>query len=392
MVYFRDVAARREQNMVPVTLGRPTTTPSNLLRRMLCPGSARMEAGKPDEDSADARAGRLFHRYFTNPAYDRAFLSQDERDLLELSDRLLGDVLNRLAFETDHELAAEHTLTTQDGKLTGTPDQVYLWPRRGAALVNDLKSGFGVVERAELNLQLRGYAVLVADGAHPWLQHVYVSILQPRLWAPSDRVTMARYELGDITQAREQVYGIIARAEAPDAPLHAGEEQCRYCRAKLTCPAFRAALALPVAAFKTELDLSKAAREAFIEQRLKQCTDDQLEAVLEACKLAGFVEYPARDEARTRIEAGRFQNFVLGKASETRSITNIRRAIAMLVLARVATREEVLDICDIPLHKLEEGYRKREGGTWQQARDKINKVLASVLEREPRKPKILPKK
>jgi hypothetical protein len=352
-----------------------------------------MEANMPDEDSEDARVGRLFHRYWTNPNYDRAFLTDAERDLLDLSDRLLRDVLNQLAFENEDDVFTEHTIETRDGKFTGTPDQVYVWKQRRTALVNDLKSGFGVVERAELNLQLRGYAVLVADQIVSWpVEHVYVSVLQPRLWAPSDRITMAHYVPGDINLAREQVYGIIAASEAPDAPLHAGEEQCRYCRAKLTCPAFRAALALPVAAFKSELDLSKTAREAFIEARVKACTDEQLETVIAACKLAGFVENPARDEARTRIEAGRFQNFVLGKPSEVRSITNVRKAMAMLILARVATRDEILNVCEVPVKPLEEIYRKQHGGTWQQARDKVNKVLDSVLAREPRKPKILPKK
>lgn len=374
-----------------ITVPRALTTPSNLLRRMLCPGSARMEAGLPDEDSPDAAIGRLFHRYWTNPNYDRAFLSPDKRDLLDLSDRLMLDVLNRLAFETDHAVFVEHTLTARDGKLTGTPDKVFYWSARKAALVADLKSGFAVVERAELNLQLRGYAVLVAEGAVP-LEHVYVSILQPRLWSPDDRVTMAHYVPEDVTAARRQVYDIIAASEAPDAPLHAGEDQCRYCRAKLTCPAFRAAMSLPLAAFKSELDLSKAAREAFIEARLKECTDEQLEGVRAACKMAGFVEAPANDEARTRIEAGRFPNFVLGKPGEVRTVTNIRRAMALLILGRVATRDQILNICELSVKPLEEIYRNQHGGTWQQARDKVNKILDSVLAREPRKPKILPKK
>jgi hypothetical protein len=393
MVRFRDAPTRRKQTMEShiVTVPRPTTTPSNLLRRWLCPGSARMEAGKPDDDSNDARVGRLFHRYWGNPNLNRAFLTDDERDLLELSDRLLQDVLNELAFEIGELCHVEQTFSTIDGKLTGTPDRVHVWQHRKTALVVDLKSGFAVVERAELNLQLRGYAVLVHDAIVDELDHVYVAVLQPRLWAPSERISLAHYTRSDIALAREQVYGIISRSESSDATLRAGEEQCRYCRAKLTCPAFREALTFPIVKFETEADLTKAAREAMIEERLKHCSDVQLEDVLLACKLADFIQFAARDEARTRIEAGRFTNFVLGKASEVREITNVRRAIAMLALGRIATREEILDICEIPLNKLEAAYRKRNGGTWQHARDKINKVLNSVIAREPRKPRILRK-
>jgi hypothetical protein len=350
-----------------------------------------MEMGLPDDDSHDARVGRLFHRYWTNPNLDRTFLTDDERDILDLSDRLLRDVLNRLAFETDHSFYVEQTITTHDGRLTGTPDMVYVWAFRKSALINDLKSGFAVVERAELNLQLRGYAVLVFDAYAAELENIYVSILQPRLWSPSERITMAHYVVDDIKRARDEINAIIDATERPDAPLRAGEDQCRFCRAKLTCPAFREAMALPVAVFETEHALSKAKRDAVIEQRIKQCPDDELERVLEACKLASLVDDPARDEARTRIEAGGFTNYTLGKPSEVRNITNIKRAVGLLILGHVATREQIFDISQMSLDKLEKLYRAEHGGTWQNARDKVNRVLASVLAREPRKPRILRK-
>jgi hypothetical protein len=377
--------------MESLSIRRPTTTPSNLQRRFLCPGSARLEAPLPDEDSTDARKGRLLHRYWTNPNLDRAFLSADDRDLLELGDRLLNDVLNRLGFETIHDVYIEHSMISKDGRLPGKPDQVYLWTVRRTALVNDLKTGFAIVEGAELNLQLRGYAVIVADNFE--VDDVYVSILQPRLFSPAERITLAHYDTKDIKQARTQIQTIIAGTEEKDAPLRAGETQCRYCKAKLICPAFRSALALPVAAFRSDLDLTKAAREAFIEQRLKQCNDEQLEQVIEACSLADHVAEPARDEARSRIQAGLFTNYFLGKEYELRNVTNVRRAIAMLALAGVASREDILDICRFSLKTVEERYRdKHVGMTWQQAREKINRVLASVIERETGKPKLLRKK
>lgn len=380
--------------MDEITVNRPTTSPSNLHRREACPRSGLLEAGKPDLETDYAPAGRLFHRYWGNPKLDRSFLTADQRDLLELSDRLLRDVLNRLAFETDHFIYVEQTIVTE--KLTGTPDQVFIWPFRKAALVADLKSGWLAVERAELNLQLRGYAVLVADGyvdepPATQIDDVYVAILQPRLWSPSDRITLAHYNRDDIAQARKQIYKIIDDSLKPDAQLHAGEDQCRYCRAKLVCPAFREALALPQIAYENVAQLSKAKREAVIADRLKQLSDEQLEQLRNACKLAGYVEEPANDEARSRIEAGGFTNYTLGKPWEARAITNVRKAIALLALAGVATREEILDICTIPFKQLEESYRERTGATTMEARDKVNRVLASVLEREPRKPKILKK-
>jgi CRISPR/Cas system-associated exonuclease Cas4 (RecB family) len=358
----------------------------------LCPGSARIEAGQHEDESKDARLGKLLHHFWARPEIDRAFLTNDQRDLLELSDRLMDDVLNRLAFETDHELFVEHQMTSRFDRFPGKADRLYIWPRRKAALIVDLKTGFIIVESADLNLQLRGYAVLVGDN---WLaiEHVYVAILQPRLWSPSERITLARYEREDIERARRQVDAIIDESEKEKAPLRAGEEQCRFCKGRLICPAFRKALALPVQSFKSEADLSKAAREAFIEQRIKGCTDEQLEQVLEAVKLASYVDEPAHDEARLRIRNGQMTNLVLGKEYDLRNITNVRRAIAMLALAGIAKREDILDICDFSLKAVEERYRDaHKGMTWQQARDKINKVLASVIERSPCKPKIMKRK
>jgi len=378
--------------MDTITVDRALTTPSNLHRRKLCPGSARMEKGCSDNDTADARRGRLFHRYWTNPNYERELLTPDERDLLLRSDQLHADVLGVLNFAGMPTMHVEETITGLNGRLTGTPDLIYKWPQHNAALVEDLKSGFAVVERAELNLQLRGYAVLAADNYEP-LDTVYVSILQPRLWSPSERTTLAQYNMDELLRSAQEINGIIDRTEDPKAPLVAGEDQCRYCRAKLICPAFRKAVGMPLAKFKTEEALSKAKREAEIERRVKRCNDAQLEKLYEAVKIARIVDDPVTAEIRARIKAGRFVNFELGKDYEVRNVKNVRRAIALLALSGVATREAVIDHCTLPIRSLEDMLRAaHKGMTWQQARDKIDRVLKSVLVREPRDAKILPKK
>src|SRR5215471_18843839 len=93
-VRVRDVAETR-RNMEkdtlktePGPLPAPSIEirPSNLRRRYLCPGSGRMEAGLPDEDSPLAREGRLLHSYWANPEYDRGFLLPQQRDILRTAD------------------------------------------------------------------------------------------------------------------------------------------------------------------------------------------------------------------------------------------------------------------------------------------------------------------
>jgi len=383
--------------MAAVTVERAPTTPSNLLRRKRCPGSAGMEKGLYDKDGTDAQQGRLFHRYFTNPNYERALLTADQQDLLQRSDLLLADVLDVLNFGGGYTLAAERTLTGVNGRLTGTPDQVFVWRMQNVGLVNDLKSGFGVVERAELNLQLRGYAVLTAENV-PELSTVYVSILQPRLWHPSERVTLAKYDRDDIRKAETEIDRIIDGTEQPNAPLVAGEEQCRYCRAahKLICPAFRKAIGLPLSKLrriKNAEELSKLKLEAERQKILKRCSDKQLEQLLQAVTLADAVANSVRAECRTRIRGGAFTSHVLGKDWEARDVKNVRRAIALLALSGVATREQIIDLCTLPIKALETQLRAaNKNMTWQQAKDTIDRVLKSVLVREPREPRILPKK
>lgn len=380
--------------MDAITVERAPTTPSNLLRRKLCPGSARMEAGLPElrsaVDSGYSKGGSLIHKYWTNPNFERRLLTTDEQDLLLRADQLHADVLGVLNFELPDITRSETTITGVNKRLTGTPDLVNVWNRRRVALVTDLKSGFFVVEKAELNLQLRGYAVLTAEN-HAALETVYVSILQPRLWTPSERTTLAQYSRADIVTAETEIDRIIDGTEQPDAPVIAGEEQCRYCRAKLICPAFRAAVGKPLAKFKTEADLSKLKREDEIKKRVKGCTDKQLEELLRAVTMAGVVEEVVRGECRERIKAGKFTSHVLGKDWEARTVTNVRRAITLLALSNVASREEIIDRCTLPLKTLEELLRSRHKSmTWQQARDRIDRILKAVLVREPREPKILP--
>jgi hypothetical protein len=377
-----------EQNSI--TTPQPRTSPSNLRRRYLCPGSGRMEAGVPDEDSTDANRGKLLHKYWANPEYDRAFLSNYERDLLVTTDSLMDEVLARLLFPATASLEHERRLSTLDDRMDGQPDRVYYWQELHAALVADLKSGFMGEESADENLQLRGYALLVGDN-YKKLERIFVALLQPKR-PRSEKITLAEYGLLDIVRSRKQIYGIIEASEKPDAPLVAGEEQCRFCRAKLICPAFQEAMQSPLTFFRRP-ELSKAAREAFIERKIKECSDDQLERIISACKLAGYVETAAADEARERIRAGSYTKFVLGKESEVRVVTDVWRAVGLLALAGVTSRTEALRNCEIALTVIEDQYRSANPGTtWKEARDKVDTVLKSVLSMETRKPRILPKK
>lgn len=367
---------------------RPTTTASNLFRRALCPGSARLEAGLPDEESEQSHEGTLLHEYAAHPEYDRAMLKSNQRNLLTSADELTKTVIDRVESENGLTGKCIQQFTEQalQGEIPGTPDLVRNYP--SDILVIDRKFGYNIVERADLNLQLRTYAVLT------WLQETnnsYVAIVQPRL-PFHERITLARYTPEDIEDSRKQISAILEAVAQPDAPLVPGEEQCRYCKAKLVCPAFREAIERAPALMSVDDALTKTAREAYLVQRLAECTDAQLEKMIDAIRLAAFAQNPALDEARKRIVAGALPNFKLAKSSEVRIVNDVRKALALLNLAGLP-KDQIYDcITNLSLGKLGEVVRKAHPTwDWKQTNEWINTKLKTVLETETRKERVLRK-
>ena len=370
-------------------MNRPVTTASNLRRRQLCPGSERMEYGLPEEDSPQSKEGILLHDYDAHPEYDRTVLPANQRDLLDRNFNLKQTISERL-----HRLIGIHPITQMsektldNGVISGTPDLVVIYPTEtGAAWVNDSKFGYKIVERAELNLQLRVYAVLTYDWQEKKVERIFTSISQPRL-PYEERITLSEYGREHIEESREQIHEILEAASKEDAPLHAGEEQCRYCKAKLICPEYNKTLTVPVLALKPQQDLSKTAREAYLKKRLSELDDTQLEQILVALSFANMLRSPATDEARKRIANGQLENYFLTKPKTERVIMDVQRAISLLTLAKVQTRDELMAMSSIPLGQVEESYRKRTNCTWKEAREKVDKVLANVIETKEEKPSV----
>ncbi len=376
---------------------RPLNSASNLQRRFLCPGSGRLESGLPDDDSKDSQEGTLLHNYSHHTEYDRTMLTPDQRDVLELSDSLTQRVIERVGKpELPFKQFAEVTLKMRDSEFTGTPDLVryYASDPFPFAVVLDRKFGRNFVEPADVNLQLRSYSVMSYDYSGNRLDRVYAAIVQPRATYDA-RVTLAEYEPEVIDASREQITEILAASNKKNAKLVAGEVQCRRCKAKLICPEFKATFGALVPATGKELfgeigwDLSKAKREAMITEKLSTLSDAQLEGVKVATTFSDWVKGPCNDEIRRR---GGTENYEVGKASVVREIADVQRAIALLEMAGVATREAILSFCSVPLGKLEEAYRTAHPGlTWQEAKDKINKVLSPVIEKQEIAPKIIRK-
>lgn len=358
---------------------RPTTSASNLHRRKLCPGSERLEEGLPDEESEQSREGSLLHGYDANPDLDRGVLTPYQQDLLRISGELDEQIFERIyeqfaigpqePFEGGREKELEVVDEADTVLLPGHCDLWRYWPRIRLLLVIDKKFGYKVVTPAAANIQLRGYAM---GGSQAWdCGNVVVGVTQPRL-PYEERVTMAVYSEVSIEKALDELSWILTACRQPDAPLFAGEDQCRYCKAKMICSAYA----------------DKFTKIQKLAHSIEECTDDQLDQIIEAIVFAAHIADQAKDEARKRIAAGRMKGFKLGEESEVRSVPDARRARLYLKLRGVPDTE-ILDCMKLGLGAMEDRIRRRTKCTWAKAREFVDEVLKPVMQTKSKKAPIL---
>jgi hypothetical protein len=243
---------------------------------MLCPGKKVLEQGKPDNTSKYAAEGTAAHQVLT-------WALQEERPATAYIGRVIE--ADGFVFEVDQDMAGHvqvcvdyaNDLKGDDGTIFadirvnyssylgvaeqeawGTADVIVC--RGTEVIVVDFKYGMGVEVDAERNPQmslyglgaLQAYHGLVAD-----FETVRMAISQPRIKrAPSEwDCSVEELEAWGRSTARSAVITCTRAMEFDDGPwdefqgifLHPGEKQCKFCRAKATCPALRTEVAGTVA-------------------------------------------------------------------------------------------------------------------------------------------------
>lgn len=244
--------------------------PSGAATWVACPGSVVLQDGLPNDSSVHSRWGTVAHEVaalclwdeimeepYAEPLEAEGFVgrvfSVEGHDIevdMEMADTVntycsyvhsYGDLKagDKLFVEVSVPL---HNLTHEEGA-TGTSDAI--WHRAdGEIVVIDLKGGAGVGVDATENLQLGMYGLGAVDflGVNP--ARVRGVIVQPRknnisefVWEPEDLIDMLerlRYAAKDVSKARA-----VPEGGTLENFLSPGEKQCRWCRAKATCPALR---------------------------------------------------------------------------------------------------------------------------------------------------------
>jgi hypothetical protein len=136
------------------------------------------------------------------------------------------------------------------GEVVGSADVVGLMP--DSVVIYDYKTGWGFVERAEVNWQLRSYGWLgarryerervkygvirVRDSGQPWFDHAEMDFLDLELHEERmlDLFERRRKVITLGQRARSNATGWLWQADLPQP--HEGE-WCRYCPALESCPA-----------------------------------------------------------------------------------------------------------------------------------------------------------
>lgn len=235
-------------------------SPSGAHRWMSCAGSLALEFGLPDKSSEFSIEGSDAHALsaycLTNRVHASAFIGQDftyddhgKPRTFKVTQEMTGHVQtyidNILQYAKGNELMVEQRLEFSQyidvPEQFGTSDAVIL--TADEIQVHDLKYGRGVKVDADNNEQLMLYA-LGALGEFELLgdfKRIRMVIHQPRLSHLSEWDCTVDELLAFGERAKAAAFHAlqVINFEKPGAIVHhltPGEEQCRFCKAKATCP------------------------------------------------------------------------------------------------------------------------------------------------------------
>lgn len=375
---------------------RSITTASNLFRRALCPGSAHAELYLPErESSGAAEFGTEMH-----------FLEYEGINPDDIDDSFKAKAIQRNAditaqfvaqfvpVDENRELLKEHTFFVRDEDgtvmhtvingeyhpLSGKADEVLYFPKRRTIIIFDSKFGRWPVTGADINMQLRIYALAAYDYFMKQADFIYVAIRQPYLPAP-ENFHSAKYTAGQMEDVRFEIRGIIRASEVPTAPRNATLEGCRFCGALGTvgCPesiAYVGAMAKRKIATLAPTKLEELAPKIQVAKQLVDAWTARMKQIA--------TTYPAL-----------LQHFELVPTGINRSIkTENNKAVytELIKLFGDSTEEIFLGSCDISLRRLSdlaEKYFERTGNT--EPPDVLG-FIAHLVENKVKEPRLARKK
>lgn len=240
------------------------------------------------------------------------------------------DFLKSIVHPTD-QVFYEYKLTVDyDDKILteGVADCVIFNPEEKKAYVIDWKFGYNPVKKVAENIQVASYAAGVMQRFG--VSSCKVFVFQPRIQSKSS------YTFTNSVAIIANIKSIIKWAQCRDLVLRPSESACRYCRARINCPAFRLNFQR-MSACKPDYDLSDI---------------PTLVSLYEASKEAKSFISEVEAAVKQVIEAkGRCGNYVFQTTEGAREVKDLNALYA--VVKDYLTPQEFNAVCKITLGKFE---------------------------------------
>lgn len=314
-------------------------SPSSRHRWAACPGSVREVAKYPERKAGSAaiegtHTHTVLNKLLTNVEvrvgdqledHEGTFIvgkEQLERAMIavEYVNQRCGELGYDVVLHSEFEVNPESLVGNPN--MYGTADVVLYKPGHTLEVI-DYKNGINIVY-AKNNPQLEQYAVgVVAESIQknfPIPSQIKLTIIQPKLcglgMSGIDSWEISHSELMAI---KDKMIVEWMATEEPDAPLIAGEKQCKYCAHKGNCSAMVSqSLAASGIVFEN-LEVAKQAAE--INPSL--LPDTQLVEIMEAAPLVRQMIEAVEEEAQRRLDSGKVINglkLVNGRGSRSWNI------------------------------------------------------------------------
>ena len=220
------------------------TSASSAPYDILCPGRHLAQNGLADRTTEFAEFGTKIHEALAKN--DPSLLNTEQQDIFESIQKIEAKVVAEFFRGEEPEvIEREKRFWFRSGELKHSGQVDVLYRKRGRCLILEYKTLPGQVAASPLNEQTRDQVSLVKANTFI-VDEIGAAIIQPLV---THNPKTCVYTLDDIIESTKRMVVRIMNSNDPKASRIAGDSQCTYCKAKLSCRAYNewAGSKLPIA-------------------------------------------------------------------------------------------------------------------------------------------------
>ena len=343
---------------------------SGIGRLQLCPGSWAFESKFPDVESAEATEGTIRHDLIADETIDvdslepeRRFVVWKARQLLEKARKEAG-----MGEDTTIEKEQRYWFLNEAGTKVMSGKFDYAEYKDKTGLIVDYKTLSGYQVNAYDNLQLRAYAVLLAE--KHGLDCIYVCLIQP-LGLEAFSIDMLGKK--DLRTAKKDLLDILKAAMSPAAQRRPHPNACKWCKGLAHCPEVREVMDTIVG-----IDIEKLEEPLEIERLL---------AVAQiAAKWADRLNKWIKEKLKE--DESWLPNYKLRSSGKIKTVSDPQEAVKLLRKEFEFTEEDLLSCTRLTLPELTKLYEKINGKK-KGSRSKVEEIVSDVIVAKEKAPSII---